>query len=294
MAENSRARVFVLFLDFNHVDVEGSLFIREPLVDALNRLIGPDDLIGVMTPEMSAADVTFARRTTHDRRHPLTLPVLGRARPGDSAGSRGRDVRTLLSRFRPTPDCTDDDRRGRRVDSASSRETDARRAGRSRRVPAWRPRGTQGDPCHFRRLAALQPESRSHAAAQLSDAPGARGYRPPNRKAPTTTAPIRQPTPNQCEADRVDARRDRQRRPISRSARPGERGERLFLSGRSARPRSLRHVDRGASRARAPAPPITPPSVDRQLLNRGPTRCALSRWPPTASPSSAPTTSTPD
>jgi len=64
MAQNSRARLFVVFLDTYHVTVDGSHNIRRPLVDALNKLIGPDDLVGVMTPEMSANDVTFARRTT--------------------------------------------------------------------------------------------------------------------------------------------------------------------------------------------------------------------------------------
>jgi VWFA-related protein len=64
MVENSRGRVFVVFLDTYHVDVAGSHNIRQPLVTALDRLIGPDDLVGVMTPEMSANDVTFARRTT--------------------------------------------------------------------------------------------------------------------------------------------------------------------------------------------------------------------------------------
>ncbi len=64
LLQNPRARVFVIFLDTNHVGVDGSHNIRQPLVNALNRLIGPDDLVGVMTPEMSAADVTFARRTT--------------------------------------------------------------------------------------------------------------------------------------------------------------------------------------------------------------------------------------
>jgi VWFA-related protein len=64
MLENPRARVFVVFLDTNHVSVDGSHNIRQPLVNALNRLIGADDLVGVMTPEMSASDVTFARRTT--------------------------------------------------------------------------------------------------------------------------------------------------------------------------------------------------------------------------------------
>jgi VWFA-related protein len=64
MVEMARARLFVIFLDINHVEVEASRSIRQPLVNALNRLIGPDDLVGVMTPEMSAADVTFARKTT--------------------------------------------------------------------------------------------------------------------------------------------------------------------------------------------------------------------------------------
>jgi VWFA-related protein len=62
--ENPRARVFVVFLDVYHVEVGGSHNIRKPLIDTLNRIIGSEDLVGVMTPEMSATDVTFARRTT--------------------------------------------------------------------------------------------------------------------------------------------------------------------------------------------------------------------------------------
>jgi VWFA-related protein len=62
--ENARARVFVVFLDIGGVDVAGSHNIRRPLVDTLNRAIGEEDLVGVMTPEMSARDVTFARKTT--------------------------------------------------------------------------------------------------------------------------------------------------------------------------------------------------------------------------------------
>jgi len=63
-AQNPRARVFVIFLDVNHVDVAGSHNIRQPLVDALNRLIGPEDVFAVMTPDMSAGAITFARKTT--------------------------------------------------------------------------------------------------------------------------------------------------------------------------------------------------------------------------------------
>lgn len=64
MAQSSRSRLIVLFLDTYHVEVDGSHNIRRPLVDALDKLIGPDDLVAVMTPEMSATDITFARKTT--------------------------------------------------------------------------------------------------------------------------------------------------------------------------------------------------------------------------------------
>ena len=63
-ALDPRARVVVLFLDVTHVELTASRAIRTPLVEALDRLIGQDDLIAVMRPEMSARDITFARRTT--------------------------------------------------------------------------------------------------------------------------------------------------------------------------------------------------------------------------------------
>ncbi len=62
--QNPRARVFVIFLDTGQVDVAGSHNIRKPLVDALDKLIGPEDLFAVMTPDMSPLDLTFARKTT--------------------------------------------------------------------------------------------------------------------------------------------------------------------------------------------------------------------------------------
>ena len=63
MLQDPRARVFVLFLDAPHVDPAASRTIQAPLVRMLDDLIGADDLVGVMTPEMSARDVTFARKT---------------------------------------------------------------------------------------------------------------------------------------------------------------------------------------------------------------------------------------
>ena len=64
LLENPRARLFVVFLDYYHVDVGGSRQIRDTLVDTLDRFLGPDDLFAVMTPEMSALDLSFARKTT--------------------------------------------------------------------------------------------------------------------------------------------------------------------------------------------------------------------------------------
>ena len=63
MLQDPRVRVFVLFLDTRHVGSMASRTISQPLVDMLDNLIGDDDLIGVMTPEMSAANVTFGRKT---------------------------------------------------------------------------------------------------------------------------------------------------------------------------------------------------------------------------------------
>jgi VWFA-related protein len=63
MAETTKGRLFVIFLDTYFVNVFGSHDIRKPLVSFLNRLLGPDDMFAVMTPDMSAVDLSFARRT---------------------------------------------------------------------------------------------------------------------------------------------------------------------------------------------------------------------------------------
>lgn len=60
---NPRNRVFVLFLDTPHVSVEGGWHAREPLIRLIDRVLGPDDLVGIMTPRMSASDVVLARKT---------------------------------------------------------------------------------------------------------------------------------------------------------------------------------------------------------------------------------------
>jgi len=60
---NPRSRVFVIFLDVNNVSVEGTWNVREPLIKLVDRILGPDDLVGIMTPEMSPAQIAFARKT---------------------------------------------------------------------------------------------------------------------------------------------------------------------------------------------------------------------------------------
>ena len=60
-AANPRNRVFVAFLDEFHTTLAGSNAIRQPLVDLIDRAIGRDDLIGLMTPRMRPRDLTFGR-----------------------------------------------------------------------------------------------------------------------------------------------------------------------------------------------------------------------------------------
>ncbi len=63
LAADPRRRVFVLYLDTEHVGFEGSHAIRQPLIDLMQRVMSDDDLVGVMTPEMSPSQLTFGRRT---------------------------------------------------------------------------------------------------------------------------------------------------------------------------------------------------------------------------------------
>jgi VWFA-related protein len=64
MAAEGRARVFVIFLDTYHTTIEGSSNMRLPLIKFLDRLLGPDDLVALMTPEMGASEITLGRKTT--------------------------------------------------------------------------------------------------------------------------------------------------------------------------------------------------------------------------------------
>lgn len=64
MAADPHNGVFVLFLDGNHVTFAGANVIAAPLVRFIDNVLGPDDLVGLMRPEMAASEITFARKTT--------------------------------------------------------------------------------------------------------------------------------------------------------------------------------------------------------------------------------------
>jgi VWFA-related protein len=64
MAADPRARIFVIFLDTYHTRFVNAARMRGPLQQFLERVVGQDDLVALMTPEMSARDVTLGRRTT--------------------------------------------------------------------------------------------------------------------------------------------------------------------------------------------------------------------------------------
>jgi VWFA-related protein len=74
------ARAFVLFLDTLHVQVEGSYRAANPVATLLDRVIGEDDLVGVMTPEMTPGNMTFS---------PRTGPIGDMLRAGWAWGERG-------------------------------------------------------------------------------------------------------------------------------------------------------------------------------------------------------------
>jgi VWFA-related protein len=62
-AANPRNRVFVIFLDTPNVSIDGAHTINEPLIRLIDRILGPDDLVGIMTPAMAASQVVLGRKT---------------------------------------------------------------------------------------------------------------------------------------------------------------------------------------------------------------------------------------
>ena len=62
LAADPHNRVFVTYLDTAHTTVEGSHRIRQPLVETLNRVMGANDLFGVITSNMDPKLLVFGRK----------------------------------------------------------------------------------------------------------------------------------------------------------------------------------------------------------------------------------------
>lgn len=62
--QDSRSRVYVVFVDTHTTKLDTDSELRQALLRFLDRTVQPNDLVGLMTPEMSALDVTLRRRGT--------------------------------------------------------------------------------------------------------------------------------------------------------------------------------------------------------------------------------------
>lgn len=63
LARDPQYRIFVLYLDAFHVASDGSRRVSLPIVDFLNRMVGPRDLFGVLTPAQRPADLMLGQLT---------------------------------------------------------------------------------------------------------------------------------------------------------------------------------------------------------------------------------------
>ena len=59
---NDAVRLFTLFFDPLTNSFGSAYHVRKPLIETLEKVIGPDDAIGVMTPDISPASITYGRR----------------------------------------------------------------------------------------------------------------------------------------------------------------------------------------------------------------------------------------
>ena len=142
LAADPNYRVFVLYLDAYHVDLTGSHNLRQPLVNMLQRILGPRDLFGMLTPRQMPRDLILGRQTQ------MIEEQLG----GDTNWIWG-----LQGRFEPEPEelallsCFGDALGGaviarRRLDKVFCGSR------RPRRVARWAPRRAEEHPSVLTRL----------------------------------------------------------------------------------------------------------------------------------------------
>lgn len=61
-AQDPNARLFVLYLDRWHVGMDGSARSSAPVEALLDKVIGPNDLVGIMTPDITPQNMTLVRK----------------------------------------------------------------------------------------------------------------------------------------------------------------------------------------------------------------------------------------
>ena len=62
-AADPESRIFVVFLDTWHVSTDGAVKAATPVSALLNRVVGADDLVGLMTPDITARSLSLTRRS---------------------------------------------------------------------------------------------------------------------------------------------------------------------------------------------------------------------------------------
>lgn len=76
-ARDPKYRVFVLYLDAYHVDFSNSVRARVPITELLNRMMGPQDLFGVLTPAQTVKDLLLGQLTLSIQEQLEKLPFWG-------------------------------------------------------------------------------------------------------------------------------------------------------------------------------------------------------------------------
>ncbi|MGH9310121.1 MAG: VWA domain-containing protein [Vicinamibacterales bacterium] len=77
LARDPKYRVFVLYLDAYHVDFSGGHRVRVPLRELLNRMMGPQDLFGFLTPAQSPKDLLLGQLTLQIEDQLENMPYWG-------------------------------------------------------------------------------------------------------------------------------------------------------------------------------------------------------------------------
>ena len=276
MVGDPRARLFVLFLDTYHVSRDGAWTVRRSISRLLEKVIGQNDFVAVMTPEMSAGAVTFTRRTgtidelldkwiTWGKRHEEVMnpdPVESRyqfcypPQPGEGSISAIAQEMTARRREQMTLDAM----RDLIVHLAGLREERKAILMVSEGWALYRPNSSLARPVDGR-IPGPQPVGVGvNGGLQMGDPVPQRGRRHQPR----------------VRYRSHDARAGGSRPPVPRAARRGEPRQCQLLHDRPARPAGVRLADlRAAARRR----------WTRRCSMPGTSRCRRSRSPPTAWPS---------